>query len=153
MDGYEIERKFLVKTIPPLENYNFEHIIQAYVSLEPEIRVRKKGERYFLTEKSGHGILRKELEREISEEEFTKALPKAEGRVLTKTRYYIPYGKYTIELDVYEGKNEGIVVCEVEFDSLDEANNFTPPAWFGKDISNDKSYKKKVLAQKEELDR
>lgn len=148
MEGYEIERKFLINELPPLENYKNEHIIQAYVSVEPEIRIRKKGNKYFLTEKSGHGILRKELEKEISEKEFLDALPKAQNRVLTKTRYYIPYEKYTIELDMYEGKNEGLAVCEVEFDSLEEANNFTPPSWFGKDVSNDKNYKNKVLAQK-----
>lgn len=150
MNGYEIERKFLVDKLPSLESYPCEHIIQAYVSVEPEIRVRKKGKKYFLTEKSGYGIVREEKEREICEEEFLCGMGKSEGRVLTKTRYYIPYEKYTIELDVYEGKNEGIVVCEVEFDSFEEANNFIPPAWFGKDVSDDKIYKNKALAQKKE---
>ena len=152
MDGYEIERKFLVDKTPPLEAYPFEHIIQAYISVEPEIRIRKKGEKYFLTEKSGYGLVRKESEREISEQEFLEAYEKTEGRVLTKTRYCIPYDKYTLELDVYEGKNAGLVVCEIEFDNIDEANNFIPPEWFGKDITDDKNYKNKVLAEKEEID-
>ena len=65
-----------------------------------------------------------------------------------KTRYYIPYDKHTIELDIYEGIFKGLIVAEVEFESLDEANLFTPPAWFGEDISNNIEYRNKILATK-----
>lgn len=49
----EIERKFLIKSLPDnLESYSCDTLIQAYISTEPVIRVRKKNEDYILTLKS-----------------------------------------------------------------------------------------------------
>ena len=51
------------------------------------------------------------------------------------------------ELDVYHGELTGLVTVEVEFSSLEEAESFSPPAWFGEDITEDKRYKNKNLAR------
>jgi adenylate cyclase len=40
------------------------------------------------------------------------------GRRLEKTRYRIPLGRLTIELDVFHGKLRGLIVAEVEFASM-----------------------------------
>lgn len=43
----EIERKFLIKSLPDnLESYSCDTLIQAYISTEPVIRVRKKRRLY-----------------------------------------------------------------------------------------------------------
>ena len=44
----EIERKFLIKSLPDnLESYSCDTLIQAYISTEPVIRVRKKKRRLY----------------------------------------------------------------------------------------------------------
>ena len=64
----------------------------------------------------------------------------------TKKRYLIPYDKYTIELDVFENEYQGLIIAEVEFKSMEEADAFAPPEWFGEDVSKDKNYTNAHLA-------
>ena len=52
----------------------------------------------------------------------------------------------TIEVDVYEGSLEGLVVAEVEFESEDEAGEFEPPAWVGEELTGDPRYANEALA-------
>lgn len=143
----EIERKFLVTTVPNLKNYKSEHILQGYLSTDKnnEIRVRQKGEEYFKTVKkiyeSGY---REEVEEYITKDEFDKAWPKTKGKQVKKTRYYIPYQNQTIELDVYD--NNDLVTAEVEFSQESEVEKFSPPSWFGADVTNDPKYKNANLA-------
>ena len=144
----EIERKFLVKEIPPLDGISSSEIMQGYISISPEIRVRKKDGKYYRTEKGEGFISREENEWEISKEEAEKMLKEVKTNLIEKTRYYIPYNKYTLELDIYKGVFEGLVVCEVEFYSVEEAASFVPPAWFSTDISEKIEYRNKILAQK-----
>jgi adenylate cyclase len=63
-----------------------------------------------------------------------------------KTRYEIPYGAHLIELDVYSGALEGLVVAEVEFGSEEESARFDPPDWFGSEVTDDVRYSNRSLA-------
>lgn len=144
----EIERKFLVKEIPPLDGIKSSEIIQGYVSLSPEIRVRKKDDKYYRTEKGEGMVVREENEWEIDKKTAEKMFSEVKTNLIEKTRYYIPYNKYTIELDIYKGIFKGLIVAEVEFSSLDEANAFVSPEWFSTDISEKIEYRNKILAQK-----
>lgn len=98
----EIERKFLVKQLPAdLEAWPVRRIEQAYLCTRPVLRVRRSGERYFFTYK-GEGLLaREEHEFPLEEEAYRHLLAKADGAVISKERYCIPLGPYTIELDVF----------------------------------------------------
>ena len=144
----EIERKFLVAKMPSLDGLKHDKIIQGYVSLSPEIRVRKKGDEYYICEKSDGYTVREEKERKTDEKTFDELFAKTSGRVIEKTRYYIPSGKYVFELDIYSGRHEGFSVVEVEFPTLEEANDFIPPDWFGEDVSCRAEYKNKNLSLK-----
>ena len=144
----EIERKFLIADLPSLDGVKYDEIEQAYISINPEIRVRKKGKKYYCTKKGEGAMVRTEDEWEITEGEYLDGLSKSEGRVLQKTRYYISYKSHIIELDIYSGKHEGLIVCEVEFESESEALSFEIPEWFGKEITHDISFRNKILAQK-----
>ena len=142
----EIERKFLVGALPSLDGYKHSEIVQGYVSFSPEIRVRKLDDKYYRTEKGEGMIVREETETEIDREAAEEMFKKIKTNLIEKTRYYIPYNKFTIELDIYKGIFKGLIVAEVEFESEGEAISFVPPLWFGEDITRDKSYKNMVLA-------
>ena len=144
----EIERKFLVGTTPNLDGVKSSEIIQGYVSFSPEIRVRQLDDKYYRTEKGEGMVVREENEWEISKEEAEKMFQEVKTNLIEKTRYYISYNKYTIELDIYKGIFKGLIVAEVEFETLEEANNFTPPEWFLEDISEKREYRNKILALK-----
>ena len=144
----EIERKFLVGELPQLDGYLHSEIVQGYVSFSPEIRVRQLDDKYYRTEKGEGMIIREENEWEISKSEAEKLFKEVKTNLIEKTRYYIQYNNYTIELDIYKGKFKGLIVAEVEFDSLDEANAFVPPDWFIEDISEKREYRNKILALK-----
>ena len=142
----EIERKFLVKELPDLTGVKYSEIKQGYFSVTPEKRVRQKDDKYYITEKGEGDMVRHEREWEIDKSEAAELFALSKTYIIEKKRYYLPIGKHTVELDIYEGRHEGLVVAEVEFESEDEALAFVPPAWFGKDITADKSYKNMVLA-------
>ena len=77
-------------------------------------------------------------------------LSKSDGNVITKTRYFIPINDgLTAELDVFEGMFEGLVFVEVEFESLEQATEFTPPEWFDEDVTSDKRYHNSYLSKLE----
>ena len=47
---------------------------------------------------------------------------------------------------------EGLVFVEVEFESLDQATAFTPPEWFGEDVTNDGRYHNSYLSKVDKFD-
>jgi adenylate cyclase len=150
--GIEIERKFLVAEPPPgVERWPSTAIEQGYLALDEdgtEVRVRRRDRRTWLTVKSGAGRVRVEEEIEIEPERFERLWALTEGRRLEKTRYEIDAGDgLVLELDVYEGALEGLVVVEVEFDSEEAAEAFTPPEWVGADVTEDGRYKNQRLAR------
>lgn len=147
----EVERKFLVSKIPELAGLKNEEILQGYIRTASdcaEVRVRRKGDKYFQTIKSDGGLTRSEIELEISKEQFDLLWTTTKGRRLKKTRYEIPYEGFTIEMDVYSGKLNGLVVAEVEFVSEVESTLFTPPPWFGQEVTNDRAFRNKTLARR-----
>lgn len=144
----EIERKFLVKEMPCLDGCEKSEIVQGYISLTPETRIRKRDNQYYLTIKGEGDVVREETESVVSEKEGKELFSQVESKLIEKTRYLINIGKYIAELDIYKNHLEGLVVVEVEFETEQEAENFTPPTWFGEDISKNKEYRNKVLAYK-----
>ncbi|MBQ0028021.1 MAG: CYTH domain-containing protein [Lachnospiraceae bacterium] len=138
--GKEIERKFLVKELPELSSYRYHLIVQAYLNRNPVLRIRKQDDNYYFTYK-GKGLLeREEYNLPLNKESFDNLLPKAEGKVVAKKRYLIPYGKYTIELDIFEGDLAPLTMAEVEFESIEEANSFVAPEWFAEDVTDNPAY-------------
>jgi CYTH domain-containing protein len=137
----EIERKFLIEAIPEeLECYESHFIEQAYLNVEPVVRVRREDKSFYMTYKGSGMMAREEYNLPLNAESYEHLLEKADGNVITKRRYLIPFEAYTIELDVFEGVFEGLVIAEVEFPSVEDAENFIPPEWFGQDVTYDGHY-------------
>ena len=147
----EIERKFLIKQIPEgCTSFPCRQIEQAYLNTDPVVRVRRDNDDYYLTYK-GKGLLsREEYNLPLNKEAYEHLLAKADGIILTKKRYMIPVpgnDHLTIELDVFEGHYDGLILAEVEFASEEEAKAFNPPAWFGEDVTFSGEYHNSRLSQ------
>ena len=114
MKNFEIERKFLVKHIPNLENCKNYYIKQGYISTNPVLRIRQKDNKYIFTFKGKGDIQREEFEKEITKEEFENLWLKIEGEPIIKTRYIIPLENDLVaELDIYEGNLQGFKNIDV----------------------------------------
>lgn len=133
----EIERKFLVKSLPEnLEEYPCRQIEQAYLCTGPVVRIRHLDDEYILTYKSGGMMARQEVELPLTKKAYHHLKEKADGTIISKKRYVIPLDEILkIELDIFQDMLTGFVMAEVEFPTVEAANDFVPPEWFGKDVT------------------
>lgn len=150
----EIERKYLLKELPEdLFSFPCRQIEQAYLSIQPVIRIRRLNEDYILTCKSDGLLARQEVELPLTKEAYNHLLPKADGTIISKTRYIIPLTDgLQIELDVFHGALNGFIMAEVEFPTLEMAETFTPPAWFGEDVTLNPAFHNSNLSTMEAQD-
>ena len=148
----EIERKYLIEQLPDLSKaQEVKEMEQGYISTDPVIRVRKSNNSFILTCK-GRGLLaREEFELFIEEASYEHLKQKIDHNLIVKTRYLFPYQNHTIELDIFHDHLEGLFLAEVEFNTMEEANSFVAPSWFGKDVTMDSDYHNSQLASKTDL--
>ena len=139
----ERERKFLIKG-------SFQHLAvktvqikQAYLSINPDrvVRLRIAGNKAVITVKSGQpagSFSRMEWEFEIPVTDAEEMMKICVPGMIDKTRYYIPCGKHTYEVDVFHDKNEGLVIAEIELSS--ESEDFDKPEWLGEEVTGNPAY-------------
>ncbi len=146
----EIERKYLIPKLPAdYETYPHREIEQGYLSTAPVVRIRRSDQDYILTYKGGGMMVREEFNLPLNQAAYEHLRPKADGILIHKIRYNIPYQKrYTIELDVFLDELAPLVLAEVEFPTKEEAEQFVPPDWFGEDVTFSREYHNSVLSQK-----
>lgn len=134
----EIERKFLIKTTPmDIEQFPHKEIIQWYLN-DPttgkSIRVRHIWDSYKITRKKWHGLIREEIEADISKDEFDQLRFQVENHFVEKTRYEIPYEWLMIDFDVYKNL-QWLKTAEIEFTSKRDAKKFIAPERFGEELT------------------
>lgn len=159
----EIERKYLLKELPAdLEQYPFHIIEQGYLNTAPVVRIRKQDNEYYLTYKGGGMMAREEYNLPLNEESYEHMKHKIDGNLISKKRYLIPIenptfqddfhydrtAKLTIELDVFAPPFAPLIMVEVEFDSIEMANAFIPPTWFGEDVTLNREYHNSNMSRK-----
>jgi CYTH domain-containing protein len=147
----EIERKFLVKNDTWRDQVTHsERLRDGLVARDDDLKVRVRcyGNRTTLCVKSARkGITREEFEYEIPADHAAAIFAHCVGRILEKTRHYVPGLTGTWEVDVYHGALEGIVTAEIELPS--EATVVSLPDWVGAEITGDPSYSKtNMLAER-----
>ncbi|MCC6698310.1 MAG: CYTH domain-containing protein [Candidatus Hydrogenedentes bacterium] len=140
--GTEIERKFLVNEdlwVPP---DTYMRCTQGYLAVGPPVavRVRMMGDIATLNIKRATlDIERMEFEYEIPVTDARELLAHAcLGHPIEKTRYVLEHERHKWEIDVFEGRNKGLIVAEIELRRRDET--FAKPAWVGKEVSGDPRY-------------
>ena len=151
MSYQEIERQFLVRTLPDtLEQYDSVLIRQGYlcVTREREVRLRDQNGSYQLTVKDGQGNSRTETETSLTAEQFNTLWPATRGQRIEKRRYFYPCRGLVAHLDCYLGDLAGFNVLEMEFASLADSNAFSPPDFCGEEITEKGSmfYLKELLS-------
>ena len=144
----EIERKFLVEQHPSDRGFTSAALRQGYLLIGDggEVRIRDAGGVHTLTVKSRGSLSREEHEISLSREQFDELWPATLGRRVEKTRHEFALDGMAAALDVFEGDLSGLVTVEVEFPSLSAARAFVPPEWFGREVTEDASYKNASLA-------
>jgi CYTH domain-containing protein len=131
---FEREMKFLLKSLPDLSNCERQEMVDIYIPRKEghaAIRIRKKGERFVITKtteafEEGIKVLKEETIG-ITEEEFEVFRTMKDAKILEKTRYVYPLGDRKMEIDVFHGRHDGLVLAEVEFKSLEELKAFEKP--------------------------
>ncbi len=139
----EIERKFLVVgdyQTPATEQVR---ITQGYLSVDTgrTVRIRRWGDCGFLTIKGAstdNGLSRLEWEKEITLEEVELLLPLCLPGIIDKTRWLVPCGEFTFEVDEFHGDNAGLVVAEIELPTADAV--FEKLDWLGQEVTGDRRY-------------
>jgi CYTH domain-containing protein len=169
--GREIERVWVLRAMPAtpasaaVELWEIE---QGYLAPEaaseaelarpgfPEGRLRRVveptgAERFYHAVKRGTGVVREEIEREITRAEFDAAWPHTRGRRLAKTRHRVREGGLVWEVDLFRDLRAGdapLVMVEVELS--DAAERFELPAWIAplvvREVSEDARYRNSALA-------
>lgn len=152
----EIEKKYRIKQMPlGLDKFIKKEIEQGYLCNEPVVRIRKSNDDYYMTYKSrlnikedeGKALCCEEVELPLTKESFEHLKEKVDYNMIKKIRYIIPLGNnLEAELDIFLNKLDGLTIVEVEFPNEEAAGVFTPPEWFGEDVTFDNRFKNNYLA-------
>lgn len=145
----EIERKFLIRNLPEnLEEFPSHKIEQGYLCTNPVVRIRREDDSYILTYKSKGMMSREEYNLPLTKEAYLHLCTKTDGIFIEKTRYIIPEKNgLKIELDIFHGAHEGLILAEVEFPNEEAALAYEPPKWFSQDVTFSSEYHNSYLSQ------
>ena len=145
----EIERKFLVTSEAwRAQAARSVEMRQGYLSREDgkaSVRVRVEADGARLNIKAAVvGATRAEYDYEVPLAEGREILEKLCVGRLEKIRHHVVFDGLTWEVDEFIGDNAGLVVAEIEL--TDAAQNFSRPAWLGREVTDDRRYYNHYLA-------
>lgn len=151
----EQERKWIIDELPEylrvengtdMPSGDFIQQTHMVVTEDRDVRLRARQKSNgattrTLTIKKGTGESREEYSTEITLQQCWDLEDAGEGTTIEKVRHEIEIGGHTAEIDIYRGAFEGLAVVEVE-----DPDGFTPPDWFGKEVTEDERFKNKWIA-------
>lgn len=140
----ELEKTYLAKYLPQdLEKSPSEEIVDIYISrnkIPPRLRIRRRGEKFEITKKGpkkeGDASHLIEDTIKIEKEEFNE-LYKLCNKIVTKTRYRYKYNNKTAEFDIFQKGLEGLVLVDIEFETIKEKDNFKIPNFCLDDVTQE----------------
>ncbi len=152
----EIEKKYKVKRLPKnLDEFEHKIIEQSYLNKGgAPIRLRK-----FIKEEQIQCILSKKVRVaegsfeciehniQLPENIYQELLNAKEGRIIIKTRYKIPLQNgLNVDLDLFHGFFEGVCIAEIEYKSVEQANDYRVPEWLGEELTNSEKLANSYMA-------
>jgi len=145
MEQIELERVFLIKELPKDLNQYKPIVMKVGDFYDPDklganridhLSIRQKDDKYEIRKKEGESEYKKiEHTIYITEEEFDTLMTVATQKHEKNLYLYPIHDGYTSEIDIYTGKLRGYARVEVEFKNEEDMKNFTPPKWFGEEIT------------------
>lgn len=139
----EIERKYLVDSSAYRQMASHHAVIcQGYLNRDPNktVRVRILDDKGFITVKGiTRDAVREEYEYAIPLEDARAMMALCGGDILEKTRWYVPFGGMTWEVDEFHGALEGLTVAEIELPAADAVIGELPP-FVGLEVTGDPRY-------------
>jgi len=139
----EFEFTFLPKALPDLSGCVSKEIVDIYLPStvnHPYLRIRRSGEKFEITKKQPvkEGDASHQFENTIplSREEFDE-LAQIAGKRIQKNRYLYEEGGRTYEIDVFQGDLKGLVLVDIEFNSLEEKATYIAPDWMLADVTQE----------------
>lgn len=128
MNEIEKELTFLLRTLPSdIDSWEHEFLADTYIpesSDNPQIRLRQRGDKYYITKKYplNPNDLSTMVEETIhlSKQEYSYLCTMVKGKRLAKTRYFKKVNDCTIEIDQYLENLNPLLVLDIEWKS-------TPP--------------------------
>ncbi|MBI2025769.1 MAG: adenylate cyclase [Candidatus Levybacteria bacterium] len=151
----ELELTYLPKFLPSgVTSSPSKKMLDIYLpgsAEHPILRVRRLEDRYEITKKQPvtKGDSSRQLETTIplTKEEFAE-LEKLSGKRIDKIRYFYKENGFNYEVDVFQGKLRGLVLVDIEFQSVEDKSNFTPPEWLLAEITQEKVFAGGMLCGK-----
>ncbi len=149
----ENELSFLIAKLPDLAAATREEIEQHYLSDGDEpLRIRAYADHWELTKKlavAPDDLSRKEeITIPLTREEY-EMLRTHSKRSVAKTRCKLPLADGLVaEIDLFRGPLDGLAMVEVEFPDEKSREDFVPPGWFGRDVSQEPWSSNSFLAGK-----
>ncbi len=147
----EIERKFLMDGFPiGLEIISEVEIEQGYISTEPEVRIRKAvdkntgREQFMITIKDDGDLTRTEIETEIASSFYYDCVDFLGVNMIVKDYKKYKLGQWKLEVAcVDQGLAGEFFYGEIEFPTEEDAKEFEPPKFLGREITFAEDYKMK----------
>ena len=143
----EIERKFLIDRFPcELPLLEEAVVYQGYISVNPIVRIRsmksENQEKYILCFKGSGTPARQETEIEISKEVFDQLKNLLQAPMIRKDYkvYGLPDGMKLECSLVDKGEPTEFMFAEIEFDTIEQALSYRPPAFLEREVTQDRSY-------------
>jgi adenylate cyclase len=147
----EIERKYKVKNLDFInESFQVLDIKQGFLNTDPKrtVRIRINGNEGFITIKgqsTDDGLSRYEWEKSIPKDEALELLTLCEKGIIDKKRYLVHFKNQIVEVDVFFGENEGLIIAEIELTSTDILPQL--PDWIGEEVTGDVKYYNSQLSK------
>ncbi len=140
----ELELTYLARVIPDgvteCENITIEDMYFPAGDDHPKTRIRKKGDDHQFTRKiqidPNDAGQQEEHNVPLTAAEYD-ALAQGNGRRVSKSRYYLPYGGRIAEVDVFSAPLDGLVVIEFEFDNVTDKAAFEMPTFCLADVTQE----------------
>jgi adenylate cyclase len=143
----EIERKFLVLKDEWRAGSAGRQFRQGYLARGHgvTVRVRRTEQSAYLTIKGKHdGITRSEFEYEVPVDDAEAMLQNlCDGPLIKKTRFEVLHDGVVWVVDEFQGKNQGLIVAEVELDHSDQL--IDKPSWVGEEVTHDPRFRNSNL--------
>lgn len=137
---HEIERKFLIRKMPNLRG--IKKIPQERYFLQRsdlfEEGMKRKGGVYLYETKFMLSKDEKTREKVVIDEEEFESKKKEGTPVIVRDSYELTKSSPRVSIKKYKGIYSGLELAEVEFDSVEEMEDFVPLDWMGDEVTDTK---------------